>query len=235
VDAEALNAQRLLIEFAESQLPHSTGVLIFGSCATGRAHASSDIDACLTMARIDRPFQQSYEFRGRTLDVHFYDQHTLLQAMQKQRRNRVAHIAVWLRTGVILKDEGGALLRAKSLANEIFDSPMEPVDWANYRASISNLARHIRISNDEWVRASCLNALYRITTNFILLREGRWLQSPTELPRELRDLDAELCARLHHSYRAAILGDSTSFLAVVECELGKLDESQRHLERRSVG
>jgi hypothetical protein len=232
MDATTVTAQKIISEFVEAEYPTSTGLLLFGSQATGLAQASSDIDACLLLPRVDRPVQLSREHRGRAIDLHIYDLPTLQQVMQKQRKSQLAHIATWLRAGTILKDTDGSLQRARMVAGEILDGPRDPVDWRMYRTSITNLMRHVRTSRDEFGTIACLNALYRMTTNLILLRAGRWLQSPTEVARELQAVDAALCARLHQAFREAILGTPAGFLRLVESELepvGGTTTAQRHV------
>jgi hypothetical protein len=234
MDATSISAAELLGEFVGSEFPTCIGLLLFGSHATGCARASSDVDSCVLLPRVDSPYQMIREFDGCLLDLHVHDFSTLMQAMQKQRRNRVVHIATWLRVGIILKDEGGFLRRARVAAIEILDGPREPVDWSVHRASISNLVRHVRTSNSEYTKIACLNALYRLTAHLILLRAGRWLQSPTDLADELHDVDAALCARLHQTYHEAILGMPTTFLRLIEKELDSVGGTIRDSEQRFV-
>jgi hypothetical protein len=234
VESITVEAIRTLEDLVASEFPSSTGLLLFGSHASGCAVASSDVDACVLLPRVSQARQISPEVGGLHFDLHLYDSTALMHAMQKQRRNRVPHIATWLRDGTILKDEGGALHRARIVAMDILRSPPEPFDWIAHRASITNLMRHVREAKHEYAGISCLNALYRLTTNAILLRNGRWLRSPTDLVSELQDLDGESCTRLHETYRDAVLGVPEAFLRVVEGELAAVDEVIRGSDKRFV-
>ena len=229
-----MNAIRTLHEFVESEYPTCVGLLLFGSQATGRATADSDVDACVLVPHVIRPYQLYRETRRASLDLHIYDFAGLSQAMRGQQRNHVAHVAGWLRSGIILEDKCGLLDRARKVALQILETPVKIDDWSTHRTSIAHLLRHVRTTSDEHKKMSCLNALYRLTTNVMLLRAGRWLQSPTELANELGRIDAVRSAQLHEAYGEAVRGTPTGFLSLIESELDAIGGTIRDAEKRFV-
>ena len=194
----------------------------------------SDVDACVLVQHVVRPYQLYRETRRVSLDLHVYDFAGLALAMRMQQRIHVAHVAGWLRSGIVLEDKCGLLERARAVALEILGTPVKVDDWSNHRTSITHLVRHLRTTSDEFKKLSCLNALYRLTTNVMLLRAGRWLQSPTELANELGRIDAGLCAKLHETYGEAVRGTPTAFLCLVESELQAIGGTIRDAEKRFV-
>lgn len=222
-DAACALAARAAAEY----YPEHRGALLFGSFATGRQTAYSDLDVLVVMPPGHASQKHRVMFDGRAVELFVVTERTLLELLAMSRRIGLGVFFDAMEQGLTLKNDDGLVERLRGIArHELERTGIQALNDAaieKCRVQITlNLVKLSTLSSTvEQVQMAVL--VYNAVTFALLRIATGWAYRNERLPREFRARDAEAADALDDGLAAIGAGKGPeSFIAAAAGLLDRL-------------
>lgn len=212
---------RLILDAVAERYGHPLFCYFFGSHASGKGDAGSDVDLIVVLGRVDNAYRATFSSNGFLFDVQVHDPETLHYMMRMEQQNGIAILAGEVDEARVLPNSSDAAVKLKEVAHDIMasGSPL-PGNWDVQRRYLSSLLSDLERcadSDERWILGM---SVYFRMMELYLRRHGRYLAGPgLHLLRAVRTFDASFCDRAQAALGRLFREGSSSMLVDVGREV----------------
>jgi len=205
---------QMILNAVAGRYGHPLFCFFFGSHASGKGDAGSDVDLIAVLSRVDNAYRETFSSDGFLFDVQVHDPETLHYMMRMEQQNGVAILAGEVDEARVLPKGSDAALKLKEVAHRIMasGSPL-PRNWDVQRRYLSSVLSDLERCTDVDEQQVLAMSLYFRMMELYLRRHGQLLAGPgRHLVRSVRRFDASFCDRAQAALARLFREGSSSML-----------------------
>lgn len=191
-------------------------IFVAGSFRRGEATESSDIDLVVIYPKLERPYRESFYFKGWPVEAFVHDPETLNYFIwEMDVKSGMASLPTMVVEGHAVPAEHPLSFRLKSLADRaLCQGPpaYSPEQLQSAVYGICDLLEDLRCPRNPFEAQAIVAKLHESLGNFWFRKQGFWSASGKHIPRRLQKLAPDFAERWSESFRLAYVGETKKLM-----------------------
>lgn len=194
------------------RFPQAAAAFLGGSVLRGEATAYSDLDLVVVFPKLPAAYRESLFHEDWPVEIFVHDPETLAYFFQADRNEGVPSLPAMVAEGVELPQSTPFSRRLKNDAQKLLRNG--PPVWSQIevdraRYAISDLCDDLRQPRNSAERMASACRLHPALAQFALRARGHWSATGKTIPRQLQQLDPELCREFSQAFETVFQAGDT--------------------------